>query len=111
MPSTDQTIAHLRSVLASDVLNHHNQDVGPVGRQVLLDCRNWLQIFIDLLRDKNSDDQLQEFLWHLARSRASLDTAKLSRQASDVKTHADIKAGTVLTHHPPSLPNSVSSAC
>lgn len=94
MPSTDQTIVHLRFVLASDVLNHRNQDIGPVGRQIILDCRNWLQTFIDFLHDKNGDDQLQEFLWHLSRSRASLDTAKLSRQAADVKTHANTKAGT-----------------
>lgn len=101
MPSTDQTIAHLRYVLASDVLNHRNQDVGVVGRQILLDCRNWFQVLIDFLHNKNSNDQLQEFLWHLSRSRASLDTAKLSRQASTAETQAETKAGTSLA--PPSL--------
>lgn len=99
MPSTEQTVAHLRAVLASDVLNHRNQDLGAAGRQILLDSRNWLQVAVDVLRDKNGDDQLQEFLFHLARSRASLDPAKLSRQASSSRTHADTKAGTSSSVH------------
>lgn len=96
MPSTDQVVAHLRAVLASDVLSHRNKDIGAVGRQIILDCRHWLQALIDFLREKNGDDQLQQFLWYLARSRASLDPSKtkLARQASSVKPHTDTKAGT-----------------
>lgn len=94
MPSTDQAVAHLRAVLASDVLNHRNQDIGAVGRQIILDVRNWFHVLIDFLRDKNPDDQLQQFLWLLSRSRASLDPSKLPRQASSAKSNADTKAGT-----------------
>ncbi|KAK1141478.1 hypothetical protein N8T08_009018 [Aspergillus melleus] len=92
MPSTDQVIANLRTLLASDILNPRSQEIGSVGRQLIRDCRLWIQVFIELLRDKNSSDQLQEFLWHLARSRASLDPSNISQHAAQVKARADTKA-------------------
>ncbi|KAK9568133.1 hypothetical protein V6Z88_002452 [Aspergillus fumigatus] len=92
MPSTDQTISNLRTLLASDILNPRNQDIGSVGRQLARDCRLWIEIFIEFLREKNGDDQLQEFLWHLSRSRASIDTSEVSRRASQVKARQDTKA-------------------
>lgn len=93
MPSTEQTIANLRTLLASDVLSVRNQDIGSVGRQLVRDCRLWIQVFIEFVRDKNSQDQLQEFLWHLSRSRASLDSSRVSEQAGKIKARADTKAG------------------
>lgn len=93
MPSTEQTIANLRTLLASDVLNLRNQDIGSVGRQLVGDARLWVQTFIEFLRTKNSDDQLQEFLWHVARSRVSIDSSRVSEQAANVKARADTKAG------------------
>lgn len=93
MPSTEQTIVNLRTFLASDVLNLRNQDIGTVGRQVVRDARLWIQTFIDFLQSKNHEDQLQEFLWHLARSRLSLDGSQVSQQAAHVKARADTKAG------------------
>ncbi|KAE8353055.1 hypothetical protein BDV28DRAFT_115036 [Aspergillus coremiiformis] len=92
MPSTDQIIINLRTLLASDILNPRTRDVGSVGRQLIRDCRIWIQVFIELLRDKNSDDKLQEFLWHLSRSRASLDRAQVSQYASHVTARQDTKA-------------------
>ncbi|EAW06328.1 uncharacterized protein ACLA_080120 [Aspergillus clavatus NRRL 1] len=92
MPSTDQTITNLRTLLASDILNYRNQDIGSVGRQLIRDCRLWIEIFIEFLREKNGDDQLQEFLWHLSRSRASLDTSQVARRASNAKARQDTKA-------------------
>lgn len=93
MPSTEQTIANLRTLLASDMLNLRNHDIGTAGRQLVRNCRLWIEVFIELLREKNSDDQLQEFIWHLARSRASLDSSRVSQQAAQVKARADTKAG------------------
>lgn len=93
MPSTEQTIANLRTLLASDVLNLRNQDIGSVGRQLVRDARIWIDAFIHFLRNKNEDDHLQEFLWHLSRSKVLLDTTRLSQQASHVKARADTKAG------------------
>ncbi|KXG54654.1 uncharacterized protein PGRI_077980 [Penicillium griseofulvum] len=91
MPTTEQTIANLRTLLASDVLNLRNQDIGSVGRQLVRDSRLWIQVFIEFLQ-KNSQDQLQEFLWRLARSRVEVDTERVSRQAAHVKARADTKA-------------------
>ncbi|KAJ5542949.1 hypothetical protein N7535_005372 [Penicillium sp. DV-2018c] len=92
MPSTEQTIANLRTLLASDVLNLQNQDIGSVGRQLVRDSRVWIQVFIEFLQEKNDQDQLQEFLWHLARSRVEVDRERVSRQAAHVKARADTKA-------------------
>ncbi|KAJ5365111.1 hypothetical protein N7517_007997 [Penicillium concentricum] len=92
MPTTEQTIANLRTLLASDVLNLRNQDIGSVGRQLVRDSRLWIQVFIEFLQQKNSQDQLQEFLWRLARSRVEVDTERVSRQAAHVKARADTKA-------------------
>ncbi|KAJ5791304.1 uncharacterized protein N7518_008315 [Penicillium psychrosexuale] len=92
MPTTEQTIANLRTLLASDVLNLRNQDIGSDGRQLVRDSRLWIQVFIEFLQQKNSQDQLQEFLWRLARSRVEVDRDRLSRQAAHVKARADTKA-------------------
>lgn len=93
MPSTEQTIVNLRSLLASDVLNLRNQDIGSVGRQLVRDARLWIETFIEFLHGKNNHDQLQEFLWRLSRSRLSLDSSRVSHQAAHVKARADTKAG------------------
>ncbi|KAJ5170741.1 uncharacterized protein N7500_003524 [Penicillium coprophilum] len=92
MPTTEQTIANLRTLLASDVLNLRNQDIGSVGRQLVRDSRLWIQVFIEFLQQRNGQDQLQEFLWRLARSRVEVDTERVSRQAAHVKARADTKA-------------------
>jgi hypothetical protein len=93
MPSTEQAIANLRVLLASDLFNPPRADLSDSGRQLVRDCRLCLQIIIDLLREKNEQDQLQDLIWHLSRSRASLDTSELANQASQAKARADSKAG------------------
>ncbi|KAJ5498517.1 hypothetical protein N7453_007568 [Penicillium expansum] len=92
MPTTEQTIANLRTLLASDILNLRKQDIGSVGRQLVRDSRLWIQVFIEFLQQKNSQDQFQEFLWRLARSRIEVDSERISRQATHVKARADTKA-------------------
>lgn len=93
MPTTEQTIANLRTLLASDVLNLRNQEIGSHGRQLVRDARLWLTTFIELLLEKNGDDQLQNFLWHVARSRVEIDGDRVSQQAAHVKARADTRAG------------------
>ncbi|BDD63125.1 hypothetical protein MPDQ_007720 [Monascus purpureus] len=89
MPSTEQAIANLRALLASDALNSNVPDISRSGRQLLQDSRLWLQTFIDLLREKNSDDKLQEFLWRLSQqSRALRDTPRASQVGIDVDPRA-----------------------
>lgn len=94
MPSNDQVIANLRSLLATEFLNPQNREIGSIGRQLVRDCRIWIQVLIELFRDKNGDDQIQEFLWHLSKSKASLDPRQVSQRASASKARADTKAGT-----------------
>jgi len=93
MPSNDQIIVNLRRLLASDLLNSRHEDIGPVCRQLIRDSRLWIQVLIDFLHEKNGDDQLQEFLWHLSRSRASIDVNRISERASGAKARANPSAG------------------
>lgn len=93
MPSTEQIIANLRAVIASDVIRLH-PDLSNSGRQLVRDIKIFLNSFIELLRDKNNDDQFQDFLWHFSKSKVSLDTSELLSQASAAKAGADTRAGT-----------------
>ena len=92
MPSTEQTISNLRTLLASDILNPNNKDLSESGRQLVRNCRNWLKVFIELLRRKNDKDQIQDLVWSLTKSRVSLDVNDISHQASKVKAKADAQA-------------------
>jgi hypothetical protein len=94
MPSTDQGAAHLRALVASDVLNPDNPTLSLASRQLARDCRVIIRQFIDTLREKNGNDQLQEFLWQISRSKASLDAADLADRASAARARADTAAGT-----------------
>ena len=93
MPSTDQIIVNLRRLLASDLLNARHPDIGTVGRQLISDLRRCIQALIDFLHEKNPDDRLQEFLWRLARSKAAVDTERISWRASNARAKADAGAG------------------
>ena len=92
MPSTEQTIINLRTLLASDIFNASNKDLSESGRNLLRQSRTWLKLFIELLRNKNGEDQLQDFIWYLTKSRISLDVNDISHQASKVKARADATA-------------------
>ncbi|KAJ5903597.1 hypothetical protein N7504_005980 [Penicillium tannophilum] len=92
MPSTEQAIANLRTLLASDVLNLRNQEIGSHGRQLVRDARLLVEACIEFLHTKNSHDKLQDFLWHLSRSRVFLDSSRVSHTAAHVKARADTKA-------------------
>lgn len=93
MPSTEQAIVNLRTLLASDILNLRNQDIGSTGRLLVRDARLVITVLIEFLREKNEDDQLQEFLWRLSRSRVEIDTGRVDGSAKDAKARADAKAG------------------
>ncbi|KAJ9658231.1 hypothetical protein H2198_003804 [Neophaeococcomyces mojaviensis] len=92
MPSTEQTIVNLRTLLASDVLNPNNKDLSESGRLLVRNCRNWLKVFIELLRRKNDKDEVQDFIWYLTKSRISLDINDISHQASKVQARAHAQA-------------------
>lgn len=67
MPSTEQTIANLQAVLASEALSNYTPDISNDGRKFIYDSRRWIRALIDILREKNSEDQLQDFLWRVCR--------------------------------------------
>ncbi len=93
MPSTEQLIINLRTLLASDLLNSDNPDLSDSGRLLSKFAKQWLSQFIETLRHKNDSDQIQDFIWFLSKSRISLDTEDIGRTASNVKAKADATAG------------------
>jgi hypothetical protein len=93
MPSNEQTIVNLRSLLAADILNPDNPDLSDSGRLLVKRTKQWLHAFIDLLQHKNSQDQIQDFIWFLSKSRVSVDTGHIARRVAKNKNKADITAG------------------
>lgn len=92
MPSNEQVIIHLRTLLAADVLNPDIPDLSDSGRTLVRSTKLWLTQFIDLLDHKNSQDQIQDFIWCLAKARLHVDTADIAARAGRVKVKADTQA-------------------
>ncbi|MCJ1309432.1 hypothetical protein MMC25_003091 [Agyrium rufum] len=92
MPSNEQIIINLRSLLAADILNPSNEDLSDSGRLLIKNTRQWLQQFIETLNNKNGSDEIQDFIWYLTKSRVSLDTDDLLENASKIKSKADSAA-------------------
>ncbi|KAI1161674.1 hypothetical protein F5B18DRAFT_627200 [Nemania serpens] len=92
MPSNEQVIILLRTLLASDVLNPDNPDLSISGRRLVRLTKQWLQQFIVLLHNKNNKDQIQDLIWFLSKSRISVDLDDLSARASSAKAKADTAA-------------------
>ncbi|KAI8632905.1 hypothetical protein F5Y19DRAFT_333472 [Xylariaceae sp. FL1651] len=92
MPSTEQAIINLRTLLASDVLNPDNPDLSDSGQRLVRLIKQWLQQFIVLLDHKNGKDQLQDLIWFLTKSRISVDIDDLSSRAKKVRAKADTAA-------------------
>ncbi|KAF1973358.1 hypothetical protein BU23DRAFT_554347 [Bimuria novae-zelandiae CBS 107.79] len=92
MPSNEQVIINLRSLLAADVLNPDNPDLSDSGRLLVKFIKRWLHGFIDLLQHKNSRDQIQDFLWYLSKSRLSVDVEDLTHRAVKSRAKADTAA-------------------
>lgn len=93
MPSTEQVIINLRTLLASDVLNPETHGLSDSGRLLLKYSKQWLTEFIELLRNKNDVDQIQDFIWFLLHARMSVDVPDLVATASSTKAKADAFAG------------------
>lgn len=94
MPSNEQLVINLRTLLAADILNPDNPELSDSGRLLTKYTKRWLAEFIEMLRNKNDNDAIQDFIWFLSKSRISLDTEDIANQASKVKSKADATAGT-----------------
>lgn len=93
MPSTEQVIINLRTLLASDVLNPETPGLSDSGRRLLKLSKQWLTEFIELLRNKNDGDQIQDFIWFLLHARISVDVQDIARTATKTRAKADASAG------------------
>jgi hypothetical protein len=94
MPSTEQTIINLRTLLSSDVLNPETPGLSDSGRKLMKYSKQWLQEFIDLLRNKNDGDQIQDFIWFILHAKMEIDTGDLIQTATNTRAKADASAGT-----------------
>ncbi|PQE17885.1 bactericidal permeability-increasing protein [Rutstroemia sp. NJR-2017a BBW] len=92
MPSTDQAIVNLRTLLASDVLNPENPELTDSGRKLIKFSKQWLTDFIELLRHKNDGDQIQDFIWFLIHSRISVNATDIVERATATRAKADASA-------------------
>jgi hypothetical protein len=92
MPSNEQTITLLRTLLAADAFNTDLSDLSDSGRALILDLKLWLKQFIEILQHKNSKDQIQDFIWYLTKARLQVDTADIAARASVSKAKADTAA-------------------
>ncbi|KAF2102217.1 hypothetical protein NA57DRAFT_54139 [Rhizodiscina lignyota] len=92
MPSNEQLIVNLRTVVAADVLNPDNPDLSDSGRLLVKYTKQWLTHFMELLQHKNYDDEVQDFIWFLTKSRISIDTEDIAKRASKAKAKADTVA-------------------
>lgn len=93
MPSTEQVIINLRTLIASDVLNPDTAGLSDSGRLLMKHSKQWLIEFIELLRVKNDKDQIQDFIWFLIHARINIDAQDIIQTASSTRARADASAG------------------
>jgi hypothetical protein len=93
MPSNEQAIINLRSLLSADILNPDNPELSDSGRLLVKFTKQWLHQFIDLMNHKNGQDQIQDFVWYLTKARISVDVQDIARRTTKSKAKADATAG------------------
>lgn len=93
MPSTEQLIVNLRTLLASDVLNPETPGLSDSGRLLLKYSKQWLKDFIELLRHKNDRDQIQDFIWFMSHAKVSVDATDIIQTAGRSRLKADFGVG------------------
>ena len=94
MPSNEQVIINLRTLLAADVLNPDGQDLSDSGRALVHYTKVWLKQFMDLLQHKNDRDQIQDLIWYLTKARVSVDMEDIANRTAKARSKAQTAAGT-----------------
>ncbi|KAK3301445.1 uncharacterized protein B0H64DRAFT_429306 [Chaetomium fimeti] len=90
MPSNEQAIISLRTLLAADMLNpNDNTQLSDSGRALVHYIKQWLKQLIELLQHKNAGDQIQDFIWYLSQARVSVDMEHIAERAGKAKAAAD----------------------
>ncbi|KAK1783407.1 hypothetical protein QBC45DRAFT_87076 [Copromyces sp. CBS 386.78] len=92
MPSNDQAITNLRTLLSSDILNPDNSGLSDSGRALTFYSKKWITQLIQLLEHKNSKDQIQDFIWYLSKARVSVDMEHIAERATKARARADTAA-------------------
>jgi hypothetical protein len=98
MPSNEQAIVSLRTLLAADMLNPDNAQLSDSGQALVHYTKQWIKQLIELLQHKNANDQIQDFIWYLSKARVSVDMEHIAERATKAKAKADRAAGTLWTH-------------
>jgi len=92
MPSNEQAIVNLRTLLSASILNPDSADLSDSGRALAHYTKQLIKQLIELLQHKNSDDQIQDFIWYLTKARVSVDIEDIAERASRAKSKADTAA-------------------
>jgi len=92
MPSTEQIVINLRTILAHDALQQEGRELSESGRRLVHYTRQWLQQFMDLILHKNERDQIQDLIWYLSKSRVAIDADHLAQRARQSRARADTAA-------------------
>lgn len=93
MPSNEQLILNLRTLLASDVLNTSDAEISDSGRLLVKFGKRWVNQFIELLLHKNGEDQIQDFIWFLTQSKITVDAKDIAKRSQKIRARADTAAG------------------
>ncbi|KAK4201594.1 bactericidal permeability-increasing protein [Triangularia verruculosa] len=94
MPSNEQTIVNLRTLLTADILNPDldTTELSDSGQALVHYTKQLIHQLIELLQHKNSNDQIQDFIWYLAKARVSVDMEHVAERAAKAKAKADTAA-------------------
>ncbi|EEQ83388.1 uncharacterized protein BDCG_00193 [Blastomyces dermatitidis ER-3] len=92
MPSTAQVVSHLHVLLVSSLLNPEPLAIGNTSRGLIKDVKLCISLLINLLQEKNGDDQLQNAIWQLSKSTVEVDTASLASRGAVAKAQANTTA-------------------
>lgn len=93
MPSNEQVIVNLRTLLAADALNPEHEQLSDSGRALVHYTKLWLKQFMELLQHKNKQDEIQDFIWYLTKSRVSVDVEDIINRTAKAKSKAQTAAG------------------
>lgn len=109
MPSNEQAIVNLRTLLAADLLNPEHEQLSDSGRALVHHTKLWLKEFIELLQHKNNHDEIQDFIWYLTKSRVSIDVGDIVSRTQKAQSKAQTAAGELLQamHHVASVTNNL----
>ncbi|KZZ90841.1 Bactericidal permeability-increasing protein, alpha/beta domain protein [Moelleriella libera RCEF 2490] len=93
MPSNQQTTILLRTLLSAVILNPtDSSSLSTSGRALIRTVKLWLNQFMDLLQHKNSQDQIQDFVWYLTKARFNINTTPVTRSITYSKARANVAA-------------------